>query len=101
MGLHRRGSGSGCSSHRRVARPDQDRASLIHGDALALDEFVLQIVQGCVVKLKFPLEGTVGQASPALEHGYRLVENLLKGHRQSSLYRGGGHKTVWAWDTPC
>jgi hypothetical protein len=52
---------------------------------LALDEFVLQIFQGRVVELELPLEGAVGQAPAALEHGNRLVEDLLKGHRPPSL----------------
>ena len=54
--------------------------------ALALDEFVLQIFEGRVIELELPLEGAVGQAAATLEHGYRLVEDLLKGHRQPSLY---------------
>ena len=74
-----RGGGRG-DRRRRGTRPDQDIAPLIHGEALALDEFVLQIVQGRVVELKLPLEGAVGQASATLEHGDRLVEDLLKGH---------------------
>ena len=44
------------------------------------------ILQGRIVELKLPLEGAVGQASATLEHGHRLVEDLLKGHRQLSLY---------------
>src|SRR5262249_34194090 len=63
------------------ARPDQDVASLIDRHALALDEFILQIVERCLLQLELPLEGAVGQAPPALEHRDRLVENLLKGHR--------------------
>ena len=55
--------------------------------ALALDEFVLQIYQGRVVELELPLEGAIGQASTPLEHGDRVVENLLKGHRPPSLGR--------------
>jgi hypothetical protein len=51
---------------------------------LAGDEFVLQIVQGRIIELELPLEGTVGQASATLEHGHRLAENLIKGHRQPS-----------------
>ena len=57
----------------------------IHRQALALNEFGFQIFQGRVIELELPLEGAIGQASPALEHGYRLVEDLLKGHRQPSL----------------
>jgi hypothetical protein len=85
LGLHRRRSGSGGCGRHRVARPDQDIASLIDRQALALDEFVLQIFQGRVVELELSLEGAVGQASATLEHGHRVVENLLKGHRQPSV----------------
>ena len=67
------------------ARPDQDVALLLDRQALARDEFVLQIVQGRIIELELPLEGAVGQASAPLEHGHRLVENLLKGHRRPSL----------------
>ena len=101
LGLHQHGSGVGVCNRHCVTRPDQDIAPLIHGEALALDEFILQIVQGRVVELKLPLEGAVGQASPALEHGDRLVENLLKGHRHPSRCRCGVQKTVWEWAKPC
>ena len=67
--------------------PDQDIAPLIDCQALALDEFVLQIFQGCVVELELSPEGTVSQASAPLEHGDRVVEDLLKGHCHSSLCR--------------
>jgi hypothetical protein len=53
---------------------------------LAVDELVLHIFQGRVIELELSLEGTVGQASATLEHGHRLVEDLLKGHRQPSRY---------------
>ena len=95
LGLHRRG-GSG----RSVARPDQNVAPLIDRQALALDEFVLQIFQGRVVELELSLESAVGQAPPALEHGYRLVEDLLKGHRPPSLCQYGVQQTVWEEEKP-
>ena len=41
--------------------------------------------QGRVIELELPLEGAVGQAAAPLAHGCRLVEDLLKGHRQPSL----------------
>src|SRR5262249_20830496 len=66
--------------------PDQNVAPLIECQTLTLNEFVLQIFQGRVVELELSLEGAVGQAAASLEHGYRLVEDLLKGHRQPSLY---------------
>jgi hypothetical protein len=66
---------------------------------LALNEFVLYIIQGRIVELKLPLEGAIRHPPPALEHSYRLVENLLKGHRPPSLRRGGVQQTVWEWET--
>jgi hypothetical protein len=67
---------------------------------LALDEFSFQILQIRVVELELPLEGTISQAPPALEHGDRLVEELLKGHRPPSLYRCGVQKIAWEWEQP-
>src|SRR5262249_2084334 len=81
--------------------PDQDIAPLIDRQALALDEFVLQIFQGCVVELELALEGAIGQTPAPLQHGDRVVEDLLKGHRHSSLRRCGVQKTVWEWHRPC
>src|SRR5215471_11100076 len=48
--------------------------------------------------MELQLERAVRHPPPALEHGYRLVEDLLKGHRPPSLRRGGVHKTVWEWE---
>src|SRR6516165_11714119 len=63
------------------------------------EERFFQVFQRRIVELELPLEGTVGQAPPALEHGYRLVEDLLKGHRPPSRRRGGVQQTVWEWET--
>jgi hypothetical protein len=52
---------------------------------LAVNEFGFHIVQVGVIELELPLEGAIGQTSATLEHGYRLVEDLLKGHRPPSL----------------
>ena len=51
-----------------------------------------------IIQLKLQFEGPIGQAPPALEHGYRLVEDLLKGHRPPSRRRGGVQQTVWEWE---
>src|SRR5262249_36570460 len=86
--------------HGRLTRPDQDIAPLIDRQALTRDEFVLQIFQICVIELELALKGAIGQAPTALEHGDRLVEDLLKGHRPPSLYRGGMQQTVWELAKP-
>ena len=78
----------------RTSCPDQHPTVFIHSQALALDQFGFQIFQICIVELELPLEGAIGQAPPALEHGYRLVEDLLKGHRPPSLCRCSVQKTV-------
>src|SRR5262249_5715187 len=65
--------------------PDQDAAVLIHGQTLTLDEFVLHIVHIRIIELELPLESAIGETPPALEHGDRLVQKLLKGHRQPSV----------------
>jgi hypothetical protein len=61
---------------------------------LALNKFGFHIVQIRVIELELPLEGAIGQASPALEHGDRLVQDLLKGHRPPSRSRCGVQKTM-------
>jgi hypothetical protein len=47
-----------------VTCPDQDVAPLIDRQPLALDEFVLHILQGRLIELELPLEGAVRQAAP-------------------------------------
>jgi hypothetical protein len=61
---------------------------------LALNKFGFQIFQIRVIELELSLEGAIGQAPPTLQHGYRLVEDLLKGHGHPSLCRCGAEKTV-------
>src|SRR5262249_61574295 len=80
--LGRRLGSAGCSRrcHACPTRPDQDAAVLICRDALAVDQRILEVFEHRVVELELPLEGAVGQAPPALEHGYSVVKDLLKGH---------------------
>jgi len=54
----------------RLSRPSRPRtvASLIDRHALALNEFILQIVERGIVELELPLQGAVGQAPSTLEH---------------------------------
>jgi hypothetical protein len=96
----RRRRGSGRRGRYGGAGPDQYCTVFITRQALALDEFVGQIFEGRVVELELPLQRAVGQAPPALEHCYCLVENLLKGHRPPSLGRCGVQKTVWELARP-
>src|SRR5262249_10998131 len=77
---------------RSTTRPDQDPAVLIPGDLLRVEEFVLEDRQLVVIEVELELHGAIGHAAPALEHGDRLVHDLLKGHCQASgcatMYRG-------------
>jgi hypothetical protein len=78
----------GWSSVTRLShRPDQAASRVIDHLRIRIEELLLQVVQRCIIELELPLEGTVGQAPPALEHGYRLVEDLLKGHPHLSRGR--------------
>ena len=69
------------------ARPDQHLAVLVHGQALGLDEFVLQVFQVVVIELELPLERAVGHAPLALEQLVYLRQDLLERHRGSSPTR--------------
>src|SRR6516165_1326061 len=81
-----------------VTRPDKATPRVIDHLGMRIEELLLEVVQRRVIELELPLQGAVGQASAPLEHGDRVVENLLKGHRLPSLCRCGVQKTVWEWD---
>src|SRR5215510_13394624 len=87
-----------CGRGARVTGPDEASPRIVAYFGVGIEEFGLHIFQGRVIELKLPLEGAVGQASATLEHGKRLVENVLKGHRSPSLCRCGVQKTVWEWN---
>jgi hypothetical protein len=78
-----------------AARPDQHGVVLVHGELEHLDDFGGEILEIGVVELKLALESTIRHTAPALEHGYRLVQDLLKGHRLPSQGRCGVQQTVW------
>ena len=46
-----------------------------------------------------PFEGAIGQAPPALEHGYCLMEDLLKGHRPPSLRHATCRRRYGNWQS--
>ena len=56
----------GCRGDRHLkgTRPEQDVVPLIDRQTLALDEFVLHILQGRLVELELSLEGAIGQPAP-------------------------------------
>src|SRR4030095_5121007 len=53
-----------------------------------VEEFILQVVEIVVIKVKASLEGTVGYTSLPFQEGDDLVENFIEGH--------GGPSTTWA-----
>jgi hypothetical protein len=52
---------------------------------LALDEFVLHILQGRVIELELPFEGAVGHPAPLAQQGDDLIHHRDKIHPVSSL----------------
>jgi hypothetical protein len=64
-----------------VTRPDKAPPRVIDHLGMRIEELLLEVVQRRGIELELPLQGAVGQASAPLEHGNRVVENLLKGHR--------------------
>src|SRR5262249_22202056 len=78
-GRRRRDRGGGRRA--KVTRPDEAASRIVAYLWVSVKQLSLEVVEGVLVKLELPLEGAVGQASATLEHGYRLVEDLLKGHR--------------------
>ena len=68
-----------------IPRPDQNAAFLIHREALAEDELVLEVVQRRVVELELSLERAIGQATPLAQQGNRLIHHRDKVHPVSSL----------------
>ena len=69
----------------RVTRPDQDLPCSSHRQPLAIDDFVLDILQGGIVELKLPLEGPVGHAAPLAQEHDDLIHHCDKVHPVSSL----------------
>jgi hypothetical protein len=63
-----------------------------------LKQFLLEGCERLLIEMKLEHEGAVGHAPATLEHGDRLVEDLLKGHRPPSRGRCGVQKTVWEWN---
>ena len=63
VGSMRRAWGQWRWWHVRTTRPDQDAAVLIHRQALAVNELVLEGLEVLVIELEVQLEGAIGQAS--------------------------------------
>jgi len=59
-----------------------------------LKQFLLEGGERLLIEMKLERQGAVGHAPTTLEHGERLVEDLLKGHRPPSLCRCSVQMTV-------
>ena len=87
--------GRGCGGG-SLASPDEDALLLIHRHALAVNEFLLEVLQCSVLELKVPLEQTIGDTTAALQHREGLIYHLFKGHRCLSPSPG----MPWNADVP-
>ena len=79
---HGRGGGRGAG---RPPSPDEHAALFVHCQALAVNEFVLEVVERRVIELELALEGAVGQATPLAQEGHRLIHHRDKVHLATSL----------------
>ena len=80
MALHRLGDGGGkrCGDA-NVTDPDQHVAILVHGDALGVDELLLQIVEDSSSRWNWRLQGTIRHSpSPSEE-----VKDICRAARKS------------------
>src|SRR5437870_2318412 len=73
-----------CGGRRSTPHPDQDFAILVNSESLALNDFVLQILEVGVIQIELPFEGAIGHTATALEHCDGLVQKLLKCHLSPS-----------------
>jgi len=67
---------------------------MIDREAVDLDEFLFEGLQRLLIEMKLEHERAVGHTPAALQHGNRLVEDLLKGHCQPSTSPLGFQRTV-------
>jgi len=53
---------------------------------VGIEEFVLEIVEGVLVELKFALEGSIGHAAPSPQEVHHLVQALIEPHHVAPLF---------------
>jgi hypothetical protein len=53
--------------------------------AVDINQFLFEGFERLFIEMKLEPERAVGHAPAPLEHGRRLIKDLLKGHRQPSL----------------
>src|SRR2546425_558271 len=73
LGCRRRGGGRSCWQRLSPTRPDEDASRFIEGQALALDELVLQGFEMRLIQLELELEGPIRQAATLAQEGDGLI----------------------------
>src|SRR5262249_35850800 len=63
-----------------MAGPYQDTVILVHRQFLRVDQLVLQVCQGRVIKSELPLHKAIGQPFPLSEQRNNLVEDVVQAH---------------------
>jgi hypothetical protein len=74
------GCGDWLGRDRPSAGPDQDLVVLIHGNALRLNNLVLQVLQAGIVEPKLPLKRVIGHAPPLAQQVQHLIQHVIKVH---------------------
>src|SRR5262249_5875160 len=69
--------------------PDQDSAVLVACQLLGFDEFDLEIFEVSIIEVEAPLQGTIRDASLALQQGNSLLQNGLELHAHLTVYPAG------------
>jgi hypothetical protein len=80
-GLLRRLRGGSTRCRLRFSGPHQHSATVVDRQVVDLKQFLLEGCERLLIEMKLEHEGAVGHAPATLEHGDRLVQDLLKGHR--------------------
>jgi len=70
----------------RFSGPHQHSALVVDRKVVDLNQFLFEGFKRLLIEMKLEREGAVRHAPATLEHGCRLVQDLLKGHRQPSVY---------------
>jgi hypothetical protein len=89
----RRSRGGGESSV-SIARPDEAVPRIVVDLRIGVEDLILEIVEGVLIQGKLPLEDTICQTPPALEHSDVVVEALLKSHGSPSRGHCGRQQTM-------
>ena len=79
-GLVRRTRGGRNSRGTCFSGPHQHAAIVVDRKVVDLDQLLFEDLKSLLIQMELERERAVGHASTALEHGDRLVEDLLKGH---------------------